>query len=111
MKREIKFRARDESGAWRYGSLRHDLGEWFIYENDKHKVEGETIGQFTGLLDRKRIEIYEGDIILYQLDSGEKLNLEVKFLDGRFSPFGQGGVYPQDCWVIGNIYENHELLI
>lgn len=34
--REIKFRAKDLEGNWRYGSLWHDLGEWFIYEN-KHE--------------------------------------------------------------------------
>ena len=63
--REIKFRGkRLDNGAWMYGSLVILNGRHFIFDNaDRHEVDPETIGQWTGLCDREKTKVYEGDII------------------------------------------------
>jgi uncharacterized phage protein (TIGR01671 family) len=87
--------------------------------------------QFTGLLDRDGVEIYEGDIIissrrriipqgvvLLMQNEYDKLPLAlmtVEFsIDGTcgFEPFmsmSDGGI-PDDIKIIGNIYENPDLM-
>ena len=88
-----------------------------------HKVlttDRVEIMEFTGLHDKKGIEIYEGDILnsLYSFE-GCKGVYEVVWIDGRFHP-RRRGVHQQmgvtitmsdlsRCEVIGNIYDNPEL--
>lgn len=76
-----------------------------------------SIGQFTGLLDRNGNKIFEGDIVRYDTEIGEV------FFDGKSACFNVKDFYCQSadyptmafhsyivCEVIGNIYENPELL-
>ena len=72
--------------------------------------------QFTGLHDKNGKEIYEGDILYENCIGGDDKG-QVVFMDGSFdllSDDGAIGLGPQIIYgkyeVIGNIYENPELL-
>ena len=125
--REILFRGRGNTkyndGEWYYGvPIRDFEGDWQICtDNSKRTVIPETIGQYTGLADKNGTKIFEGDIVdvLYDVNyigvAAERIGVfEVAFHNGCFMK-QKGGVryhfIPSDkCTVIGNIYDNPELL-
>lgn len=116
--REIKFRAkRIEDGKWVFGHYYeydgNSLTEHYITDGErKWMVDPLTRGEFVGLNDKEKVEIYEGD--LFKPDDLVKPHcLEVKYGDnGSFEPFGNSEYSnsPKYGEVIGNIYENKELL-
>lgn len=129
--REILFRGKDFSGvinhSWCFGSLdtTEDDRAIIIYldrfgNKCRIFVNPETVGQYTNLKDKNGTKIFEGDIVdvLYDVNyigvATERIGVFEVVHNGCF--MGQKGnvryhFIPSDkCTVIGNIYDNPELL-
>ena len=68
MDREILFRGRRlDNGQWVYGYYSCDIGKYHFIKsiNDylDYRIDPNTLGQFTGLMDMNNNKIFEGDIV------------------------------------------------
>lgn len=119
--REIKFRGKDiASNKWAYGYLYRLKGVYTICENIRYDEQTpifiDTLGQYTGLHDKNGVEIYEGDIV--KVIFGEKNIGKVIYEHSGFiidvtnmnRPYGRVDFVNNFIKVIGNIYDNPELL-
>ncbi len=142
MKRQIKFRGkRVDTGEWVIGCL---VGyHQAYYDGNSNRVcidsgiltttevISDTVGQFTGLLDKNGKEIYEGDIVMWgHLKDGRsdetppriaivKLFPSLHFLAVTKTEFGTPYAFHYGCFayqntdkyleIIGNIHDNPEL--
>lgn len=131
MNREIKFRVWDsDSHSFRYFNLGDKNLHW-MYLNVLHF--NERIQQFAGLKDSHSKDIYEGDILkehhyedwgdkegfeyigvvrhrAYSNDAGNQFSGFVTYPNLRENEGYAGNPIKVDCEVIGNIFENPELL-
>lgn len=127
-KREIKFR------AWDGKQMMYDITQWHVSDRDKkyHLIDGyslEYLMQFTGLLDKNGIEIYEGDVVRHKsenpnwmpLDDNSPLEIDVESVveykghsfwlsKEYFGWEGEGLADWSNLEVLGNIYEHPNLL-
>ena len=125
LKRDIVFRGKSiDNGEWVEGTI-HFNGKYILsnkHRNNYHEwveIIPETVGQFTGMTDKNGTKIFEGDIVRH-IDTTchvvEVVNSEVYF-DTEMLEFGFR--YSNELFhcqfnnefeVIGNIYDNKELL-
>ena len=122
--REIKFRAWDIlKQRWSNYKINDgtvyfmdkNTGVWYGSYNKRYKDF--NLMQYTGLKDKNNKEIYEGDILFESF--GEKY-YKVVFENGSFRAEAEGDfdeysfdlidVAAQGCEIVGNIYENPELI-
>lgn len=113
--REILYRGKRNNGNWEYGFyyLRAVNNKPYIYDDGiSFEVIPETVGQFIGITDKNGTKIFEGDIL--KADNGH-----VGYVSfGVLPQFGKycdchkefGPIFPDNETVIGNIYDNPELL-
>jgi uncharacterized phage protein (TIGR01671 family) len=130
--REIKFRGRqllehsgmgDTAGKWLYGNVVIESTQTLMYWQEGsrmfcERVVRETVGEWSSLKDKNDTEIYEGDVlqdtgwsdrrIVFAVEFGEQ-----EYADGAYQEYAIGyNIDPtyKRYKVIGNIYENPELL-
>ncbi len=105
MTRPIKFRAWDPQDKIMHLEIPIEA----VTCGDKLAFLGTRLWplQFTGLLDKNGKEIYEGDIVVIG-----GFTEAVYFKKGRFrtTAYEIGAINPERMDVIGNIYENPELI-
>ena len=125
MNRPIKFRAKGftTENKWYYGGIHISLNDTYYMvfncsDPTKYKmvvVKPETLGQFTGLLDKNDTEIYEGDIIeisnnRYKVNWNDKL-AAFTAVDPEFNEtYLIIDLDISKIAVIGNIYDNPDLI-
>lgn len=128
--RDIKFRGkRLDNGGWVYGDFTRRKSRYAPQLDTTYGISDEfgtfravdqsTVGQFTGLCDKDGREIYEGDIIVgtYK-DMGTDTGLvvfkgcgfKVEIPNVGDDELVDWERYSDSIEVIGNIYENPELL-
>ena len=131
--REILFRGKTKDGRWIYGDLWHrPYGNNSVaivsFTEDTGTTGGlevipETVGQYTGLKDKNGKEIYEGDIAFhrdyecfgYVVFSGDESAFAFLVItgsnnNGATTEFEWLYDYADELEIIGDIYENPELL-
>ena len=119
--REILFRGkRADTKEWIYGDVQHNVDVVKIREqepNIQHVARSfvvipETVGQYTGMKDKNGRRIFEGDIILphgYKPEAYPVFYEDFCFrIDSNICVLCVAD--EEDIEVIGNIYDNPELL-
>jgi hypothetical protein len=102
--REIKFRAwHKDLKEMFYNCLVNGSCWW--NEDTHYGGEHDTLMQYTGLKDCNGKEIYEGDIC-----RSDDIEAPIKYLLGAFWFGAVLLLEPKEIEIIGNIYENPELL-
>jgi hypothetical protein len=109
--REIKFRAWHEGHRAAPAKMLYDekQGDCLVWKSQGQNIK--EIMQFTGLKDKSGKEIYEGDVILFSDERWEIVYAECGFFITQKGKISQWlALVLNKSEVIGNIYENKELL-
>ena len=128
-----KFRAWDKHGQKMFANDELIIWNGNVYANDSKKltcnnlkgwsIDEEYLMQSTGLFDKKGVEIFEGDIVQFEdcSEMSDSLYINtgiIEWCQGGFHVTNRDSVSMGDLLdgdvldvkIIGNIYENRELL-
>ena len=125
MSREIKFRAWLKEDKKMVNVETMDFTDKSMQYLEKNEIinayllkrmsfDDVELMQYTGVKDKNGKEIYEGDIIICKY--GPQIAMEVKWVDEGFRTLGKYdgdnyvGFVKDSAEVIGNVYENKNLL-
>lgn len=119
--RTIKFRGKEiESGQWVYGF--YTQGSFIGTDTTRHLIDSDmlydvienTVCQFTGLLDKNGIEIYEGDIVTFSnhLQGLSRVVYDYAgfYIENKVYSTLLRPMMNNHIRVVGNIHDNPELL-
>lgn len=129
MTKDIHRGKRKDNGEWIYGRRLADdiivpIGQPFEFETNTgficsdlkcYEVDPDTVGQCTELTDKNKIEIFEGDIIMWGFKpcvvKWDKYNASFcLYVFGTIKAAGFNYDTMKLKEVIGNIYDNPEIL-
>lgn len=129
MNREILFRGKKSNDRWVYGSLvvSENIAPAIYYNVSKGVadvldwcyVKPDTIGQYTGLKDKNRNKIFEGDILTgrncrfvvkYDERQAEFVAVNSTLPNGFGLPMSQTWIDETNKIICGNIHDNPELI-
>jgi len=122
--RKIKFRAwitpenkRYNNGGqmWNWEKVQNELHSdgkfWHMFWEPEYR-DAVVPMQYTGMVDSKGVEIYEGDIVEYEFGYENKIREAVVFEGRNFCLTSGNNYMPEENnrTVVGNVWENPDLL-
>lgn len=133
--REIIFRGKDKvNQKWVYGNLeiplltqsksKHYIVGYSYGQYQKHEVDSKTVGQYTGQTDVNGNKIFEGDIVRVYVPTDPEMPEYISHVFDYYGAFTvkcvgmdiytdyfvMGWLDEYKFEIIGNIYENPELV-
>lgn len=117
-----KFRAWDKHGQKMFANDQLIIWNGNVYANDSKKltcnnlkgwsIDDEYLMQSTGLIDKKGKEIFEGDVVKCNGLLGTIESFKAMWICSfvKYNNYQKVGFFAQEIEVVGNIYENPELL-
>ncbi len=130
----VRMDGKPVDSNWVYGGIfpNNDDGDFAIIyqqepEIEKFPVYANTVGQYTGLVDKNGKKIFEGDIVDYEDEAPGQYEYHDSLIINRgVIEYSEGCFYwtnavnanlldyvykgVADCEVIGNIFDNRDLL-